>query len=196
MKYIIPIIILSFVLLSCSKEEEETQTEAEKAAAAQLVALEGTWKTACYTNSDNTSFIDTITFAGNSITGHFEKHSDTSCATDYSLEGFNWTFSIGDAVTFSNGTGHKLTITLGSTYKITPQSASAVSAFNSSSECSKSDWALNTEKECSTGDDAGDIYLCLYQLDGNNWYLKCDDSAYPSTSDIQTDNASSTFTKQ
>ena len=67
MKYIIPIIILSLVILSCSKEEEETQTAAEKAAAAQLVALEGTWKTAGYTNSDNTSWIDTITMAGNCI---------------------------------------------------------------------------------------------------------------------------------
>ena len=195
MKYIIPIIILSFVLLSCSKEEEETQTEAEKAAAAQLVALEGTWKTACYTNSDNTSWIDTLTIAGNSITGNFEKHSGTSCATDYSTEGFNWTFSIGDAVTFSNGTGHKFSITIGSTYKLTPQSASAVSAFNSSSECSKSDWVLDTEKKCSE-EDAGDDLLCLYQLDGNTWYPKCDDSAYPSTTDIDTDNASNTFTKQ
>ena len=196
MKYIIPIIILSFVLLSCSKEDEETQTAAEKAAAAQVVALEGTWKTACYTNSDNTSFIDTITFAGNSITGNFEKHSDTSCATDYSLEGFNWTFSIGDAVTFSNGTGHKFSITIGSTYKLTPQSASAVSAFISSSECSTSNWELDTEKECSAGGDAGDDLLCLYQLDSNTWYPKCDGSARPSTSDIDTDNASNTFTKQ
>ena len=188
MKYIIPIIILSLVLLSCSKEEEgETDT---------ITELEGTWKTACYTNSDNTSWIDTFTVAGNSITGKFEKHSDTSCATDYSLEGFNWTFSIGDAVTFSNGTGHKFSITIGPTYKMTPQSASAVSAFISSSECSKTDWVKDTEKECSTGDDAGDTYLCLYQLDGNNWYLKCDGSAYPSTSEIQTDNASSTYTKQ
>jgi hypothetical protein len=55
---------------------------------------------------------------------------------------------------------------------------------------------LNTEKECSTGDDAGDINLCLYQLDGNTLYPKCDGSARPSTSDIQTDEASSTFTKQ
>ena len=197
MKYIIPIIILSFVLLSCSKDEdEETQTAAEKAAAAQVVALEGTWKTACYTNSDNTSFIDTITFAGNSITGNFEKHSDTSCATDYSLEGFNWTFSIGDAVTFSNGTGHKFSITIGSTYKLTPQSASAVSTFNSKPECSKSDWELNTEIDCSTGSDAGKALLCLYQLDGNTWYPKCDDNTRPSTSDIDTDNASNTFTKQ
>ena len=196
--YIIPIIILSFVLLSCSKEDEETQTAAEKAAAAQLVALEGTWKTECYTNSDNTSWIDTITIAGNSITGNFEKHSDTSCATDYSLEEFPLTFSIGDAVTFANGkTGHKMTATLGSTYKITPQSASAASAFNSSRKCDKTDWAEDTEKECSVDeDDVGDTILCLYQLDGNNWYPDCDDSAYPSTSDIQTDNASSTFTKQ
>ena len=186
MKYIIPIIILSFVLLSCSKEESEEET---------ITELEGTWKTDCYTR-DNTSFIDTITFAGNSITGNFEKHSDTSCATDYSLEGFNWTFSIGDAVTFSNGTGHKFSITIGSTYKLTPQSASAVSAFNSKPECSKSDWELNTEIDCSTGSDVGKALLCLYQLDGNTWYPKCDGSARPSTSDIDTDNASNTFTKQ
>ena len=198
MKYIIPIIILSFVLLSCSKDEdEETQTAAEKAAAAQLVALEGTWKTACYTESDNTSWIDTLTIAGNSITGNFEKHSDTSCATDYSLEGFNWTFSIGDAVTFSNGTGHKFSVTIGSTYKLTPQSDSAVSAFNSGSgECSKTDWVKDTEKECSTGDDAGDTYLCLYQLDFNHWFVKCDDSVYPSTSDIDSSKAEGFFTKQ
>ena len=188
MKYIIPIIILSFVLLSCSKEESEEET---------ITELEGTWKTDCYTNSDNTSWIDTLTFAGNSITGNFEKHSDTSCATDYSSEEIPFTLSIGDAVTFSNGkTGHKSTVTLGSTYKITPQSASAVSAFISSSKCSKTDWVKDTEKECSTGDDAGKALLCLYQLDGNTWYPKCDDNARPSTSDIDTDNASNTFTKQ
>ena len=198
MKYIIPIIILSLVLLSCSKDEdEETQTAAEKAAAAQLVALEGTWKTACYTNSDNTTNIDTFTFAGNVLTIKDQRYSDTACATVSKLEEVPLTISIGDAVTFANGkTGHKFTLTQGSTYKKTPQSAAAVSAFNSSSECSKSDWALNTEKECSTGDDAGDIYLCLYQLDGNNWYFKCDNSAYPSTSDIDTSKAEGSFTKQ
>jgi len=168
MKYIIPIIILSFVLLSCSKDEdEETQTAAEKAAAAQLVALEGTWKTACHPHSDNTSWIDTLTVAGNVVTAKWERHSDTSCATDYSLKEEPLTISIGDAVTFANGkTGHKMTVTLGSTYKITPQSASAVSAFISSSKCSASNWELNTEKECSN-DDAGDTNLCLYQLISN-----------------------------
>ena len=199
MKYIIPIIILSFVLLSCSKDEdEETQTAAEKAAAAQLVALEGTWKTACSADSDNTSWIDTLTVAGNVVTGKWEKHSGTSCATDYSLEETPLTISIGDAVTFANGkTGHKFTITIGSTYKLTPQSDSAVSAFNSGSgECSKTDWVKDTEKECSSGDDAGKALLCLYQLDGNTWYPKCDEDAYPSTSDIDTSDAEGSFTKQ
>ena len=187
MKYIIPIIILSFVLLSCSKEESEEET---------ITELEGTWKTDCYT-TDNTSYIDTLTFVGNVLTIKEEKHSDTSCATDYSSEEIPFTVSIGDAVTFANGkTGHKMTVTLGSTYKITPQSASAVSYFNTKTECDKDDWAEDTEKECSTGSDAGKALLCLYQLDGNTWYPKCDDSAYPSTSDIDTDNASNTFTKQ
>ena len=198
MKYFIPMIILSLVLLSCSKDEdEETQTAAEKAAAAQLVALEGTWKTACHPHSDNTSWIDTLTVAGNVVTSKWERHSGTSCATDYSLKEEPLTISIGDAVTFANGKiGGKFTITIGSTYKLTPQSASAVSAFISSSKCSTSNWELNTEKECSTGDDAGDDLLCLYQLDSNTWYPKCDGSARPSTSDIDTDNASNTFTKQ
>ena len=198
MKYIIPIIILSFVLLSCSKDEdEETQTAAEKAAAAQLVALEGTWKTECHPHADNTSWIDTLTVAGNVVTAKWERHSGTSCATDYSLKEEPLTISIGDAVTFANGkTGHKFTITIGSTYKLTPQSASAVSAFNSKPECSKSDWELNTEIDCSTGSDVGKALLCLYQLDGNTWYPKCDDNTRPSTSDIDTSKAEGTFTKQ
>ena len=188
MKYIIPIIILSFVLLSCSKEESEEETTTE---------LEGTWKTACYTNSDNTSWIDTITIAGNSITGNFEKHSDTACATVYSLDEIPLTFSIGDAVTFANGkTGHKFTVTLGSTVKITPQSASAVSAFNTSSKCGYNKWALDTAKVCEIDeDDAGETAYGLYQLDGNNWYAEVDDE-YPDKSDVDTSDAENTFTKQ
>ena len=188
MKYIIPIIILSFVLLSCSKDEEEEATA--------TTALEGTWKTACYTNSDYSSAIETITMVGNVLTLKDEKHSDTSCANDYSLTESSHTFSIGDTVTFSDGkTGHEYTVTIGSTEKITPQSASTVSSYNSSIKCGASDWELNTEKECSI-DNASETIYCLYQLDGNNWYPYCNDSSYPSTSDIDTSDASSTFVKQ
>jgi hypothetical protein len=158
--------------------------------------LEGTWETACYTNSDNTSAIGTITMVGNVITLKDEKHSDTSCATDYSLTRSSHTFSIGNTATFSDGkTGHEFTVTIGSTEEITPQSASTVSSYNSSIKCGASDWELNTEKECSI-DNASETIYCLYQLDGNNLYPNCNDSSYPSTSNIDTRDASSTFVKQ
>jgi hypothetical protein len=149
--------------------------------------LEGTWKTACYTDSDNYSNYFTPTFAGNVLTLKDEKHSDTSCATDYSLTESSHTFSIGD-------TG-KFLITLGSTIKRTPQSTSAVSSYNSSSNCGYSDWELNTAKDC-TNEDAGDPIYCFYQLSGNTLYVECNESSYPTTSDIDTSDASSTFVKQ
>ncbi len=176
---------LSITLIQVPGANTDTPTE-----------LEGTWETACYTYSDYSSAIETITMVGNVLTLKDEKHSDTSCANDYSLTESSHTFSIGDTVTFSDGkTGHEFTVTIGSTEKITPQSASTVSSYNSSIKCGASDWELNTEKECSI-DNASETIYCLYQLDGNNWYPYCNDSSYPSTSDIDTSDASSTFVKQ
>ena len=170
-------IILSLVLLSCSKEDEEATT---------TTALEGTWKTACYTDSDNYSFYKTPTFAGNVLTITNERHSDTSCATDYRLREESHTFSIGDA--------GKLLITLGTT-KRTPQSSSAVSDFNSASKCLYNEWELNTAKDCTEADgDQGDNYYCFYQLSGNILYVNCDSSTYPTS--VDTSKASDTFTKQ
>ena len=177
MKYIIPIIILSLVLLSCKKDEEETTTS--------TTALEGTWKTACYTESDNTSTIKTPTFAGNVLTITDEKHSDTSCATDYRLREESHTFSIGDA--------GKFLITLGTT-KRTPQSSAAVTAYNSASKCSANDWELNTEKDCTEAEDnQGDSGYCLYAISGTILYVECDNSAQPTSITIE---ASNTFFKQ
>ena len=200
MKYIIPIIILSLVLLSCSKDEdEETQTAAEKAAAAQLVALEGTWKTACYTNSDNTTNIDTFTFAGNLLTIKDQRYSDTACATVSKLEEVPLTISIGDAVTFANGkTGHKFAVTLGSTTKVTQQSDSEVSAANSRRECGFSDWVKDNVRVCDIDDDeAGESFYGIYQLDGNTWNPKCcEGNKEDVKEDVITSNTENTFTKQ
>ena len=176
MKYIIPIIILSFVLLSYSKDEEE---------ATATTALEGTWKTACYTE-DNYSFINTPTFAGNTLTLTDEKHSDTSCATDYRLLEESHTFAMGDA--------GKLTITLGSNFQRTPQSSSAVTNYDNSSKCGHSGWALNTAKTCSFGDDAGATIYCLYELSGTTLYIECNNSAQPTS--IDKTSTRNIFTKQ
>ena len=177
MKYIIPIIILSLVLLSCKKDEDETTTS--------TTALEGIWKTACYTESDNTSTIKTPTFAGNVLTITNENHSDTSCATDYRLREEAHTFSMGDA--------GKWLIRIGTT-KRTPQSSAAVTAYNTASKCSYNEWELNTEKDCTEAEDnQGDSGYCLYAISGTILYVECDNSAQPTSITIE---ASNTFFKQ
>ena len=177
MKYIIPIIILSFFLFGCKDDEDETTSSTTE--------LEGTWKTACYTE-DNYSFINTPTFAGNTLTLTDEKHSDTSCATDYRLLEESHTFAMGDA--------NKITITLGSTFKRTPQSSSAVTNYNNSGKCGHSGWELNTAKTCSFGDDAGATIYCLYELSGTTLYIECNNSAQPTS--IDKTSTRNIFTKQ
>ena len=176
MKYIIPIIILSFFLFGCKDDEDETTSSTTE--------LEGTWKTACYTE-DNYSFIFTPTFAGNVLSITDEKHSDTSCATDYRLNEETHTFAMGDA--------GKFTITLGSTIKKTPQSSTAVTNYDNSSKCGHSDWELNTAKDCTESDSGKTIY-CLYELSGTTAYIECDNSAQPTS--IDKSETRNTFTKQ
>ena len=177
MKYIIPIIILSFFLYGCKDDEDETTSSTTE--------LEGTWKTACYTE-DNYSFINTPTFAGNTLTLTDEKHSDTSCATDYRLLEESHTFAMGDA--------GKLTITLGSNFQRTPQSSSAVTNYDNSSKCGHSGWELNTAKTCSFGDDAGATIYCLYEISGTTAYIECNNSAQPTS--IDKTSTRNIFTKQ
>ena len=74
MKYIIPIIILSLILFGCKAAEDDSTSSTTE--------LEGEWKTACYTKTDNLSYVDTLTFADSTVTVKEKKHSDTSCATD------------------------------------------------------------------------------------------------------------------
>ena len=178
MKYIIPIIIVSLFLFGCKAEEEDSTSSS-------TTEIEGTWKTACYTE-DNYSFINTPTFAGNTLTLTDEKHSDTSCATDYRLLEESHTFAMGDA--------NKITITLGSTFKRTPQSSSAVTNYNNSSKCGHSGWELNTAKTCSFGDDAGATIYCLYELSGTTLYIECNNSAQPTS--IDKTSTRNIFTKQ
>ena len=72
---------------------------------------------------------------------------------------------------------------------MTPKSSTAVTDFNSDSECNASDWELDTEKDCTSGQ--GTIYYGLYQLDGNNWYQDASPDGYPESVDT-----SSTYVKQ
>ena len=81
MKYIIPIIILSLVLLSCAKQdEEETDT----------TDLEGTWVVSCYDDDGVNYLIKTLTVKGTDFVDKIEIYSDSSCATNKDKWEYTW----------------------------------------------------------------------------------------------------------
>ena len=140
--------------------------------------VEGTWTTSCFLEG-SIYRIHTITVTGTDIVVKYEWHSDSSCSTDYVLwEDTYDSLSIGDEVTFSDGTkGHRFTTEVVS-FKLTLQSASAVSATNTETLCGYSDWALNTAKDYSGVTCGGTAYAVantsvqgLYNLVGNNLFL-------------------------
>ena len=170
--YIILILIFSFTILSCAKKSSTSST------ATTTTELEGTWVTNCYA-SGSSYYIQTIIVSGTDISKKKEQHTDSSCSTDYVLwEDTYDSLSIGDEVTFADNTkGHKFTSEVVS-FKLTLQSASAVSATNTATLCGYSDWALNTVKDYSGVTCAGTAYAVantsvqgLYNLVGNNLFL-------------------------
>ena len=171
--YIILILFFSFTIISCAKKSDTSSTSTTT-----TTEVEGTWITSCFA-SGSIYQINTITVTGTDVVVKYEWHSDSSCSTDYVLwEDTYDSLSIGDEVTFSDATkGHKFTSEVVS-FKLTLQSASAVSASNTADLCGYSDWALNTAKDY-TGKTCGSTaYVVtntsvqsLYNLVGNNLFL-------------------------
>ena len=171
--YIILILFLSFTIYSCAKKSDTSSTTAT------TTELEGTWLTSCYTDSDNYSNIGKIVVSGTNVVHTSEAHSDTSCANDYSKWEYSYaSLSIGDEVTFDDGTkGHKYTLNVDS-FKHTPQSSSYVNHLNSNTACGYSDWTSNTVRDV-TGLTCGSTTYPvknttskgLYNLVGNNLFL-------------------------
>ena len=170
--YIILILIFSFTILSCAKKSDTSSTTTT------TTEVEGTWLKSCY-SSGSYYRINTITVTGTDVVAKYEWHTDSSCSTDYALwEDTYDSLSIGDEVTFSDATkGHKFTLEVVS-FKLTPQTASVVSALNTDNSCGYSDWTLNTAKDitgktCSSTayDVANTSVQGLYNLVGNNLFL-------------------------
>ena len=171
--YIILILIFSFTIISCAKKSDTSSTSTTT-----TTEVEGTWVTSCFL-SGGVYRINTITVTGTDVVVKYEWHTDSSCSTDYLLwEDTFDSLSIGDEVTFSDATkGHNFTLEVVS-FKLTPQSASAVSTVNTANFCGYSDWALNTAKDYSGITCDGTAYAVantsaqgLYNLVGNNLFL-------------------------
>ena len=170
--YIILILIFSFTILSCAKKSDTSSTTTT------TTEIEGTFLTNCF-QSGSYYNIQTITVTGTDVVVKYEWHTDSNCSTDYALwEDTYDSLSIGDEVTFSDATkGHKFTLEVVS-FKLTPQSASAVSTVNTADFCGYSDWALNTAKDYTGKTCASTAYAVantsaqgLYNLVGNNLFI-------------------------
>ena len=199
MKYIIPIIILSLLLLGCKKDEDESTTTTNE--------LEGTWKSPCYVTGGNYYVILTVTVAGTSVVQDWDYHADSSCSSDnYTVKYTNSSYSEGADMVFSSygssgGSGKRFTMTHISSTE-TPQNSAEVSWYNSNTYCGDTDWALNTAhdttgKTCWVSDgarwSANTPIYGLYLLDGNSLFAEISSSTYPSSVDTGTND---TLTKQ
>ena len=167
------ILFFSFTIISCAKKSDTSSTSTTT-----TTEVEGTWVTSCFL-SGGVYRIHTITVTGTDVVVKYEWHTDSSCSTDYALwEDTYDSLSIGDEVTFSDATkGHKFTLEVVS-FKLTPQTASVVSALNTDNSCGYSDWTLNTAKDI-TGKTCDSTAVAvantsvqgLYNIVGNNLFL-------------------------
>ena len=201
--FIIAIICsISILFASCSKDEE-TQTEAEKAEAAEAAAiaaigLNGTWKGACDSTSDDNSTYGAQSFvsSGTSFSADWSQFSDSECSTKITgnIEAFK--LDLGDAYTLADGnTAHKGVVTLVSTL-LTYYTSTLANTATSDSFCGK-EWVINTAQDiagltcgASTQDSAGAKTYILYYINGTSLQFGT------STADNVTSLSSTVYTKQ
>jgi len=140
--YIILIIFFSFAIFSCAKKSDTSSTTTT------TTELEGTWLTSCY-SSGSYYKLYTLIVTGTGVVLKKEMHHDSNCSTDNNTQ--EWTYSslsIGDAVTYDNGTktgAYFSMIFSGATE--TPNSSYDVTWVNDNSYCGYSDWELNVAKD-------------------------------------------------
>ena len=195
---------LSIIISSCSKDEdEETQTAAEKAEAAETAAiaaigLNGTWKGACDSTSDDNSTYGAQSFvsSGTSFSADWSQFSDSECSTKISSSIDLFKLDLGDAYTLADGnTAHKGVVTLVSTL-LTYYTSTLANTATSDSFCGK-EWVINTAQDiagltcgASTQDSTGAKTYILYYINGTSLQFGT------STADNVTSVSSTVFTKQ
>ena len=194
--YVLVITLLSFTIYSCAKKSDSSSSSS-------TTEIEGTWQTSCVSSGDYYR-IKKLTVTGTNITDTFEYHTDSSCATDYSMWSYTWSsLSIGEEQTYpsygsSGGSGHDFTWTLSDT-TYTPQTSDDVTWINNNSWCGLTGWEINTPvsvqgKTCGSDTQfaTGKVVYGDYLLDGNNLYWSYDPDNYPTVNSADY----RTYTKQ
>jgi len=167
--------IVSFfsILLNGCAEPEETAGES---LTGPIAEIQGTWVTGCY--FDGSSYVrETLVVSGNNISEKSNYYSNSACTTTtYEVNSTYNNLSIGEKVTFLDGTsGYRATYAVQSS-EYTPLSSSQTSNYNATTFCGVS-WVINTPidilgKNClGSTTPKNSTMFNLYKLMGNNIYL-------------------------
>ena len=201
--FFIAIICGLFILIASCSKDEETQTDAEKAEAAEAagiaaIGLNGTWKGACNSNSSDNSTYGAQSFvsSGTSFSADWSQFSDSECSTKITGNIDAFKLDLGDAYTLADGnTAHKGVLTLVSSL-LTYYTSTLANSATSNSFCGK-EWVINTAQDiagltcgASTQDSAGAKTYILYYINGTSLQFGI------STANNVTSVSSKVYTKQ
>ena len=163
---------------SCGKEESDDEP---------TTFVEGTWKKACYIQSDNTTYAESIfTFQNTLATNSFNTYSDSSCSTGALSLKYKSTMAVGSDATKADGStlGTKVTVTLVSVY-VTARTDALAAAYSTASLCGATNWTKDVEKDvtsnvtedtCLDGQASGTVTKDVYKVVGTDFWWGDDDS--------------------
>ena len=163
---------------SCGKEESDDEP---------TTFVEGTWKKACYIQSDNTTYAESIfTFQNTLATNSFNTYSDSSCSTGALSLKYKSTMAVGSDATKADGStlGTKVTLTLVSVY-VTARTDALAAAYSTASLCGATNWTKDVEKDvtsnvtedtCLDGQASGTVTKDVYKVVGTDFWWGDDDS--------------------
>ena len=162
----------------CGKEESDDEP---------TTFVEGTWKKACYIQSDNTTYAESIfTFQNTLATNSFNTYSDSSCSTGALSLKYKSTMAVGSDATKADGStlGTKVTLTLVSVY-VTARTDALAAAYSTASLCGATNWTKDVEKDvtsnvtedtCLDGQASGTVTKDVYKVVGTDFWWGDDDS--------------------
>ena len=163
---------------SCGKEESDDEP---------TTFVEGTWKKACYIQSDNTTYAEQITSFNNTlVTNSFHTYSNSSCSTGALSLKYKSTMAVGSDATKADGStlGTKVTTTLVSVY-VTARTDALAAAYSTASLCGATNWKKDVEKDvtsnvtedtCLDGQASGTVTKDVYKVVGTDFWWGDDDS--------------------
>jgi len=198
--FIILVILTSFILQSCSSDEEtavETQNVVDSTGAS--VTIDGTYAQTCDTYADNTSELTSLTLAGSTYINTYKKYSDDACATSTTEFVTGFSYAVGAAAVTTDLKAVNQVTAVIKTQVATLYTAELVAAYNEESYYGFTDWEIGTSKSIfglnysdgSTDAAASDTLYDIWYLSGTSLQMgEGDGTAYP------TDLSSTVYTKQ